>query len=338
MIRFFLLILVSTLLLIILYAVQTSNSNYSYLTDGKLSIENEFVPSNSTECKPILDNATQYFAIIDGIQYPRSVQLMRNTSINFDCLNKSKTIKKIFLWNSFHKHESYTLGLGVRTPFINKKCPVTSCELLKDRSRLNESDYVIYHMRSGSDVPPKYRPPNQRWIFFLIESPIHSADFDNFNGFFNHTSTYRIDSDFSGYYEYQSGMEWKENKSIDLNFDYHKDKDSFAVALITNCGAPSRRLEYINEMQKYIQVNIFGACGHQKCPTHFKNGKMGDCKEILSAEYKFYLAYENSVCKEYITEKFFHILRYNIIPVVLGLGPYDYFVRCFYFLHFNLIF
>ena len=34
--------------------------------------------------------------------------------------------------------------------------------------------------------------------------------------------------------------------------------------------------------------------------------------------YKFYFAFENSLCDDYITEKFFNMLKHNIVPVVLG--------------------
>ena len=41
----------------------------------------------------------------------------------------------------------------------------------------------------------------------------------------------------------------------------------------------------------------------------------------------FYLAFENSLCDDYITEKFFSTLKLNIIPVVLGSGKYEEHVR-----------
>ena len=33
---------------------------------------------------------------------------------------------------------------------------------------------------------------------------------------------------------------------------------------------------------------------------------------------QFYLSLENSLCRDYITEKFWKILPYNVIPIVLN--------------------
>ena len=34
--------------------------------------------------------------------------------------------------------------------------------------------------------------------------------------------------------------------------------------------------------------------------------------------YKFYLSFENSVCNDYVTEKFYEILAHDLVPVVYG--------------------
>ena len=39
---------------------------------------------------------------------------------------------------------------------------------------------------------------------------------------------------------------------------------------------------------------------------------------MIEGRYKFYLAWENAFCKDYVTEKLFEIAKYNIIPVVLN--------------------
>jgi alpha-1,3-fucosyltransferase len=49
------------------------------------------------------------------------------------------------------------------------------------------------------------------------------------------------------------------------------------------------------------------------------------CLKMLESKYKFYLSFENAVCEDYVTEKFFKVLNYNIIPIVLGGANYSKF-------------
>jgi len=62
-------------------------------------------------------------------------------------------------------------------------------------------------------------------------------------------------------------------------------------------------------------------CGDKRCSKK----KGNNCFQMLERDYKFYLAFENSNCKDYITEKFFNnALRHNTIPLVLGASIQDY--------------
>jgi Glycosyltransferase family 10 (fucosyltransferase) C-term len=72
--------------------------------------------------------------------------------------------------------------------------------------------------------------------------------------------------------------------------------------IVSNCNAANQRYEYAVELSKYISVDIYGSCGKLQC-SH-KGGN--NCNELLNKQYRFYLAFENSNCKDYITEKLYY--------------------------------
>jgi alpha-1,3-fucosyltransferase len=289
-----------------------------------------YFKNDSSICPNIIigNNHTHKTFTIDNQTYPKYFHLAKNKSINFECLNSNTIkIKKILLWNSFFGSDDYGFGIGKREPFIKHNCPVINCEITNDRKQLNKSDYVVTHMRNSLSDLPKSRSKNQQWIFYLWESPMHSADFNQYNNYYNLTLTYKIDSNFNGVYEIGSFMNWELNEAFNSSYDFYGNKSGFATAVISNCGGSSDRLNYIKKLQQFIKVDVYGKCGLIKeCPNKYKNGQSGECRSILCHEYKFYFAFENSICTDYITEKFFNIIRYNIIPVVLGGGNYEYYI------------
>lgn len=44
---------------------------------------------------------------------------------------------------------------------------------------------------------------------------------------------------------------------------------------------------------------------------------------MIERDYKFYLAFENSLCHDYVTEKFYNALLFNTVPVVYGGADYE---------------
>lgn len=255
--------------------------------------------------------------------YPKINYLHLNNSINFqDLANKSNKTKTILYWNSFFGRKDFSLGLG-NNVLKEMNCPITNCEFINDRKRLNQSDLVLVHMRDNIDTIPIYRPLNQRWVFVIYESPIHTNPFNKYNGVFNLTATYKLDSDFTGFYYAYSKMRWQYNPSFNSNYNFYGDKTKFAAILVSNCNDNSNRLKLVKKLQNYIDIDIFGNCGKPcKALTSYNE----NCRESIAKIYKFYLSFENSICNDYITEEFFEILKYNIIPITYGKGPYDYYV------------
>jgi hypothetical protein len=47
---------------------------------------------------------------------------------------------------------------------------------------------------------------------------------------------------------------------------------------------------------------------------------------MVARQYKFYLAFENSLCRDYVTEKFFRFLHRDVIAIALGAADYSEFV------------
>jgi hypothetical protein len=75
-----------------------------------------------------------------------------------------------------------------------------------------------------------------------------------------------------------------------LKTKYRFDEKKKSIAwFVSNCDSESKRELYVKELQKYIDVDVFGKCGHLKCSKDKK------CYEMIAKNYKFYLAFENSV-------------------------------------------
>lgn len=155
-----------------------------------------------------------------------------------------------------------------------------------------------------------------------MESPSYLMSFQPrlWNGFFNWTYTYRRDSDF---WEPWGVIKQARPLNQDAETLIHEakvnhtmtNKKKYAIAwFVSNCNSKSGREKYINELRKYIQVDIYGKCGQLSC-GHQMSEK---CWKHVEDKYYFYFSGENSLCKDYITETFFNALKWNIVPIVFG--------------------
>lgn len=80
----------------------------------------------------------------------------------------------------------------------------------------------------------------------------------------------------------------------------------------SHCHAWSNRDNLGKKMQEYINVEIYGNCG----PGNFTCWGL-QCDSVVS-QYYFYLAFENSLCVDYASEKLFRPLERWTIPIVFS--------------------
>ena len=66
-------------------------------------------------------------------------------------------------------------------------------------------------------------------------------------------------------------------------------------------------------------IDIYGKCGPLNC------SKGIDGFLSLAPIYKFYFAFENSNCYDYITEKFWRTIGQNVVPIAMGGVNYEKF-------------
>ena len=102
----------------------------------------------------------------------------------------------------------------------------------------------------------------------------------------------------------------------DFLFSY-QNRD-MAFWLVSHCDTVVNREGYVGKLQEYIPVDIYGRCGIEECSRH-----ADDCFAEMSERHLFYIAFENSICDEYLTEKFYRTLNYPVIPIVMGGADYN---------------
>merc|ERR1712142_809385 len=86
----------------------------------------------------------------------------------------------------------------------------------------------------------------------------------------------------------------------------------------SHCNSATKRELFVRKLREHIEVDVYGACGSYQCKGALHD-KTDICVQLLSNQYKFYLALENSYCEDYITEKFYrNLYAAEVVPIVFG--------------------
>lgn len=235
---------------------------------------------------------------------------------------------KIFVAENFETKIYETMNFRY-SPWEN--CSVQNCILSYEDKDLNRAHAVVFHvqfMLHASNMPLRSQI-DQRWIMLMDESPMYhlssSRETLDYDGLFNWTMTYRMNSDVPVPY----GRTIKKNTSTILQ--HHSQiskpfweanmmsfKTKLLAVMISHCSGKNRRLDYIKALKSLLpdHLDIIGNCmnGNRTiCPHHFHK----DC--FILNSYKFYLSFENSNCREYITEKvFWNAFHKYAVPIIMG--------------------
>ncbi|XP_013198175.2 alpha-(1,3)-fucosyltransferase C-like [Amyelois transitella] len=232
--------------------------------------------------------------------------------------------------------------------FIDRNCKYTNC-FVSWRRYIN--DYQKFHtiiitMREAihysAEELPRFRTPYQKFVASSFESSHNYPVCSNrFNDYFNWTWTFRLDSDCRLEYiairdEHgkvigpKKTMHWMKVRDMSPNSEELKNsllsKSRAAAWFVSNCVTQSGREIFAKKLAKELAIynhtiDVYGDCGNLSCSK-----RDFSCMKMIRTTYYFYLSFENSFSKDYVTEKLLHALQNNAIPIVYGGANYTRFM------------
>lgn len=194
------------------------------------------------------------------------------------------------------------------------KYGIPRCFLEDNRSVFPQADVVVFHHQElwtgRSQLPLHlFRPPMQKWVWLSLEPPVNNHNLSNYNDLFNWTMSYRHDADIF--------MPYGELVSTNTN-------DTYAIPTKGNCligwvvsryKANQKRSLVFRQLLNHVsstRIEIYGKW--PKRPLSNNNNLLSTISRCY-----FYLAFENSISTDYITEKLWrNSLQAGSVPVVLG--------------------
>lgn len=193
-----------------------------------------------------------------------------------------------------------------------KKYP--RCLFSTNRALYHVAKSVIFHWRdlNAKDLPPDIRSASQLWTLYNLEAPPHTNRLpeDSYSLNFNLTATYRSDSHISIPYGRIVPRKRSSKVIVDSSVDV-KSKSKQVAWFVSNCQTDSRRESYVKQLARYIQVDVYGKCGHFNCLPPSSD----ECYRKIAREYRYYLSFENSICRYTFAIKMIKALNLTLFPL-----------------------
>ncbi|KAH7713916.1 alpha1,3-fucosyltransferase [Aphelenchoides avenae] len=237
--------------------------------------------------------------------------------------------RTILMWTTYYD--------GSRPTQLLDGCPQQEqyqCTFTYNRSFFETAGAVVFHLRNVnvSDLPKAPAFHGQKFVAFTTESPSNSIDDvrELPKSYFHWSLTYLSVSDVAFPY----GGPWisrdAQKRGIPpLNWTYDTEeilrqkKIRGAIWFVSNCRTASGREWAVSALSRQFRIDVAGSCASNEnftnlCPH--SNGS--DCDSIFG-QYYFYVAAENSICKEYISEKYWSRVHYPSVPIVMRRYIYE---------------
>ena len=236
-------------------------------------------------------------------------------------------IKKILWYDIYHN------GNGVRNKA--RKVDFSKCEhqcvldffIFEDVDKIYapiDADAILMQLNKLQTLghPPLKRKDQ---VFVAVEreaTPTEKIPLRNFENMFNWTMTYRRDSDI--FYPYGRIVKRRKPSARKKYSQIYKLKKKSVIWFVSHCNTKSKRENYVEELKKYIDVDIYGKCGTLQCARHGNQSR--DCLPKLEEEYFFRIAFENTYHSDYVTEKLYEHFPSSMIQIVDGSADYRHLV------------
>ncbi|KAG9070084.1 hypothetical protein KI688_009415 [Linnemannia hyalina] len=207
-----------------------------------------------------------------------------------------------------------------------------SCKFTLDRNQYDESKIIIAHAPSFQfDFPhlDDLKSGRKALLLNTLEAPQGFQINSIWTDIFTHMWSYSfgtadfVESYFAagrGQGTFIESILAKPMYTIQEKNVFRKDLAPVAW-IVSNCVARNGRHFYVEQLLKYIKVDIYGKCmTNMAWPVH-PDGRAFAANEVMG-RYKFYLSIENNNCDDYVTEKIQRPYSVGVVPILDG--PKDY--------------
>ncbi|XP_049516880.1 alpha-(1,3)-fucosyltransferase C-like [Dermacentor silvarum] len=243
---------------------------------------------------------------------------------------------QILLWSHFGYPWDNTT-LPSHRGFLTLPCVPNGtnvCYVTKSRDDIHKSDAIVFNAESADSADlPSDRRCDQVWVFLTSGSPRRPIPKVLLQSTppFNWTMAFREDADIVAPYRLW-GDTSTNNSASSLVGDFG-DKIVTAFWMISECeqeklkrtsGSPlvdnrwSGTERFIDSVLHNFDVSLINDCGAETCAS------TDECLRLMQHIHVFVIVMESSACFGHPAELIYASLKYDIIPVLFGVGKFKH--------------